>query len=175
MKKLAYLFILGLLVAQCAKNDNVILSAEGLDANIDKKICVEGIIVHICGVNGNKMKLMLADSTMVMVVPEQQIDSFSRQQWKQKQLRICGMLHGTKLTKQYLDSMYNAQQLLCSIDYKQCTDTAWVSYQWREGNAEKILASGLIKQEKLMNKLGLNYIPLFTLTAESIKTIDAAK
>lgn len=171
MKKIAYILFVLLVAASCSKKAEVVRSVEDLIPNVGGLVCLEGEVVHVCPCGGQKLKLKLADGTMLKVIPGSKLGTFSKLNLNKKKVKICGELSEVRLSKEYLDSMYSSQTLACHIDYTPCTDTAWVNYQWREGNAEKILATVSINQQKQMEQTGKNYISIFTIEAASIDEV----
>lgn len=56
------------------------VTADSLIANIDKyentKVEIEGVIIHICGVDGKKMKLRTENGSIIKIVPYDSLQNF---------------------------------------------------------------------------------------------------
>lgn len=173
MKKLTYFLLVMLIAASCSKQSKVamIVSADSLATNVGEVVCAEGTVVNICPCGGQKLKLQLADGSTLKVVPNANAGAFTND-LNEKKVKVSGELSEERLSKKYLDSLYLAQVIISEVDYTPCTDTAWINYQWREGSAEKMLASVSINLNRQMEKTGKDYISVFCIKANSIELIE---
>lgn len=93
MKQRLILITLVLLVATACKNQpsnqvTIKVIADSLLINTEKycntKVQVEGFIVHVCGVDGKKMKLKTKSGEIIKIVPENPATSFEKSFNKKK-------------------------------------------------------------------------------------------
>ncbi len=169
------LFILlgGMLLLACQpKSVSVtkVIAADTLAMQIEKyvgqEVTVEGKILHVCPVDGSKMKLV-DNRQIIKIIPPTQDGKFERH-WTGKRIRVQGKVHEERLSSARIDSLYQAGSLLCHIDFSPCNDTAWVTAQHRKGKATEIVNhyNKFFKYE--MQRTGKDYISVVVL--EAIKT-----
>lgn len=151
-------------------SETPVIAADTLAMQIDKyagqEVTVEGKIVHVCPVDGSKMKLT-SNRQIIKIIPSAPNGKFERH-WNGKRIRVCGKVHEVRLSRAHLDSLYRAGSLLCHIDFSPCSDTAWVAAKHRQGKAAEIVAHyhSFFKYE--MQRTGKDYISVVVL--EAIKT-----
>lgn len=172
MKNL-FIFLCSILFFSCqSKPASVtkVIAADTLAMQIEKyagqEVTVEGKIVHVCPVDGSKMKLT-HNGQIIKIIPSAPNGKFERH-WNGKRIRVQGKVHEVRLSRSYIDSLYQAGSLLCHIDFSPCNDTAWVAAKHRQGKAAGIVAhyhSFFIHE---MQRTGKDYIPVIVL--EAIKT-----
>ncbi len=141
-----------------------------LESEIGNIISLEGEIIHVCPVEGLKMKLRLSDGEIICVSHSKNIP-FSKQQWEKKKVRINGKLTDTKLPAKLITSNYNEKKLLCHIDYSPCIDTKWIENRWQDGSAERILDRENENLQKKMHNTKRNFVQVFTITADNINEL----
>ena len=123
-------------------SETPVIAADTLAMQIDKyaeqEVTVEGKIVHVCPVDGSKMKLT-SNRQIIKIIPSAPNGKFERH-WNGKRIRVRGKVHEVRLSRAHLDSLYGAGSLLCHIDFSPCSDTAWVAAKHRQGKAAEIVA-----------------------------------
>ncbi len=94
------------------------LAADSLIINIDKycktKVEIEGVIVHICGVDRKKMKLKTERGAIIKIVPQDSLNSFDKSFFKKK-IKVQGIVKESRIEKSYIDKMEKERTLLCHI------------------------------------------------------------
>ena len=176
MKRLLLLFsllLLCLLRSHCQNNDRNItqVSADSMINNVEKyfekEIETEGIIVHVCGVDGKKMKLKTDKGEIIKIAT---IDSTLRfdKSYKGKTVIIQGSITESKIENNLIDSLAKDKVLLCHIDNTPCKDKEWVDYQINKGNAESISKKDIERLRAKMLQTGKDYVSVFTIIAKKI-------
>lgn len=166
-----FIFLYGLLFLSCQSGpvSNIpVIPADSLANHISqyigKEVILEGKIIHVCPVDGSKMKFSGTNRQIVKIVPFLPGQHFESQ-WNGKQVRIRGVVQEIRLSRSYVDSICQAGTLLCHIDFSPCSDTAWVAAKHRQGKAEESVRhyhEFLIHE---MQRTGKEYISVILLQA----------
>lgn len=173
-------FILCCVFLVSCKNQNVsdsipLVKADRLfaapDSFIGKKIQLEGKIVHVCPVNGLKMKLLCNNKMTVKIVSSDSAGTFPHT-WNGKQIRVEGIIHETKVSRQELDSMAAARMLLCHIDESPCLDSIYVIRMEQKGLRDSSVRRTRARLEQIMVKNNTDYISVITLVANKVEEIE---
>ena len=178
MRFIIYLGIVILLVVGCKNNQSdktpIKVVADSLVVNIDKyrnsKVEVQGIIVHVCGVDGKKMKLKSESGRIIKIVPEDSTTRFART-FNKKKIKIIGIVEENRIDKATIDRMDQSRTILYHIDKKACTDTAWINRKRKAGVAYKISKAGVEKLRQRMRESGKDYVSVVIVRAEKIEVI----
>lgn len=175
MKIILYL-ILGLLAVSCqsgpVQNDIPLVNADSLVSNLSqytgKKIKLEGKIIHVCPVKGQKMKLLCDNKTIVKIVPADTTACFEHS-WNGKRVSVTGTVQEIRFSRQYLDSITSGAAPLCHIDHAPCLDTVWVANMQRQGKAKASLQRDSLRFHQTMQAQGTDYVSLIVLSADRIE------
>ena len=151
------------------------LQADSLIKNIeyyiDKSIETDGVIVHICGVNGKKMKFQTDNGEIIKIVPKDSLNSFDASFYK-KRVKIQGIVKEFLTDKNYIDKMEKEKKLLCHIDNTPCIDSVWVNNKKKSGKADALSNHDIEKLRTTMEQTGKSYVPIITIFAEKVEIID---
>ena len=157
------------------KEELVKISADNLVENIDKycdkKVEIEGTIVHICGVDGKKMKLKTEKGTCVKIIPNNVIGKFDKNLYKKK-VRVQGVVSERRFKKPYIDRAEKNKTILCSIDNIPCKDTAWIKRKEKAGTANKIAKNATDKLKKELKNSEKDYISVVNVLAEKFEVLE---
>jgi hypothetical protein len=170
---LTTLLLFGLLKSNCQNNDCNItkVAADSLINNIEKyhekEIETEGVIVHVCGVDGKKMKLKTDKGEIIKIVTTDSTLQFNKS-YNGKTVIIQGYITESKIENNLIDSLEKDKVLLCHIDNTPCKDKEWVDYQTNKGNAEALSQKDIERLRKKMLQTGKNYVSVFTIIANKI-------
>lgn len=135
MKKSSLLIVLTFVFlmnanGQLPSKDYVSISIDKLIAQADRlageKVKVIGIAAHICGVDGNKMKLKSPSGAVLKIIPNNTNEHFDSY-LKKKLLAVQGVVEVKQIKKEDVDKMEKEGILLCHIDYSFCKDKPWVN------------------------------------------------
>ena len=150
------------------------VSADSLVAHIDKYrdagVEVEGLVVHICGVDGRKMKLMTENGAIIKIVPRDSSDSFDKSFYK-KTVRVRGIAKESRIESSYVDKMEREKALLCHIDNTPCRDSTWVSGQRESGAADSLSKRDIGRLRSRMEQTGRSYVSVVTIFAERVEIV----
>jgi len=150
------------------------VSADSLVASIDKyhdtRVEVEGLVVHVCGVDGKKMKLMTESGAIIKIVPRDSSDSFDKSFYK-KMVKVQGIAEESRIEKSYIDKMEREKALLCHIDNTPCKDSAWVSGQKEAGAADTLSKRDIERLRSKMEQTGKSYVSVVTIFAERVEIV----
>ncbi|MDR1202160.1 MAG: hypothetical protein LBL58_11125 [Tannerellaceae bacterium] len=138
-----------------------------LEPEIGKETTLEGEIIHVCPIEGMKMKLQLSDSEIICVLPATD-EPFAKTQWDHKKVKVTGLLQETKLPRTTIVANYQDKKLLCHIDHSPCTDIEWVENRWKDGSAKRLLDRDNESLQERMYKTKQNYVQIFSITANQI-------
>ena len=151
------------------------LPADSLVANIgkyrDTGVEVEGLVVHVCGMDGRKMKLMTAGGAIVKIVPRDSSGSFDESFYK-KMVRVRGIAKESRIERSYVDRMESEKALLCHIDNTPCRDSTWVSGQIKAGRADTLSKRDIGKLRGTMERTGKSYVSVVTVVAERVEILE---
>lgn len=150
------------------------VSADSLKTNIEnfdnKVIVTEGTIIHVCPVDGRKMKLQGTDGNIIKIILANASDKFDRELNGEK-VRIEGIAREDRLPHSYVDSLETAGALLCHIDNTPCNDTAWVANKHRQGVAEEIAQTDISRLRAEMEQTGKDYISVVVIIAQKVEKL----
>jgi hypothetical protein len=138
---------------------------------IDKNIETEGVIVHICGVNGQKMKLRTNNGEIIKIVPKDSLKSFDAS-FNKKRVKIQGIVKEFRIDKNEIDKMEKEKKLLCHIDNTPCKDSVWVNNKKKSGQADALSNQDIEKLRTMMVQTGKSYVSIITIFAEKVEIID---
>lgn len=141
------------------------------ESEVGKNITLEGEILHVCPIEGMKMKLRLADGEIISVLPATGNSSFDKSLWNKKKVKIYGKLSVSHLERSVIAANYKEKKLLCHIDHTPCIDTKWIENRWKDGSAEDLLKRDYNALIARMGKTGRNFIQVFSVVAEEISEI----
>ncbi len=178
-RKILSLFIMiafnAIALSQNANSNFISIQADSLLVGIEKynhqKIVTEGYIVHVCGVDGKKMKLRTPGGAIIKIVPHDSTHCFNRSYYK-KNIRVKGIIKGKRFKKSYIKKVKEEGKLLCHIDHTPCKDTAWVKSQIEAGRKRKLLEKDIKKLTILMQKQGGNCFYVVIIYANEIKVLN---
>jgi hypothetical protein len=142
-----------------------------IDAYRDKKVEVEGLIIHVCGVDGRKMKLQTDHGAILKIVPADSLAAFDESFYR-KRVRVRGIAEESRVDSAYIGRMEKDKTLLCHIDHTPCKDSTWVNRQSASGAADSLSKRDIEKLKKSMEQTGKSYIPVITIYAEEVAIIE---
>ena len=152
--------------------------ADSLAANIDRYrdtgVEVEGLVVHVCGVDGRKMKLMTENRAIIKIVPRDSSESFDSSFYK-KMVGVRGIAKESRIERSYVDTMEREKALLCHIDHAPCRDSLWVSGKRESGVADSLSKRDVERLKSTMERTGKSYVPVVTIFAEWIEIVEEPK
>jgi len=172
-----YTFLVCCKITKPSKEVNKV-DADSLVANIDKyrntMVETEGVIIHICGVDGKKMKFKTESGAIIKIEPDDLHGSFDTSFYKKK-VKVQGLVKEARFEKTYIDKMEIEKTLLCHIDYSPCKDSVWINYQVNTGYSDTISKRGIEKLRKKMEQTKKNYISVITIIANKVEIMQAIK
>jgi hypothetical protein len=138
-----------------------------LEPEVGKEVTLEGEIIHVCPVEGKKMKLQLAGGEIICVLPPTG-DPFIKAQWDRKKVRISGLLKDARLPRKTILANYQDKKLLCHIDHSPCIDLQWINNRWEDGSAERLLNRDHEALRKKLYDTKRSYVQVFSIIANHI-------
>ena len=138
------------------------------------KIEIEGFIIHVCGVDGEKMKLKTANGETIKIVPLDSNLRFDGSYYK-KSICVQGEITESRLEIHLIDSLEKEKTLLCHIDRTPCKDKKWIENQIKKGISDSISKRDIETLKEKMLQTGKDYVSVFTIIAENILIIDEEK
>ncbi len=137
----------------------------------NKKVEVIGLVAHMCGVDGQKMKLKASSGAVLKVVPNKPDESFDSNLKKQL-VSVQGIVELIRIEKAYVDKMENEGTLLCHIDHIPCKDKAWVNNKIESGKDVEIVKGDIAKLRKQMAESGKKYITYICIRADKVDILE---
>ena len=141
---------------------------------LDKNIETDGVVIHICGVDGKKMKLQTDNGEIIKVVPKDSLNSFDASFYK-KRVKIQGIVKEFRIDKNDIDKMEKEKKLLCHIDNTPCKDSVWVNNKKKSGKVDALSNQDIEKLRTTMVQTGKSYVSIITIFAEKVEIIDDKK
>ena len=174
---IALFFILGIYVvsygARTSSARITFVPADSLIVNIDNyvntKIETEGVIAHVCGVDGKKMKLLSENGEVVVIIPND-TTSFDYSLNK-KRIKVYGLVKEDRIDKSYLDEKEEEKVLLCHVDHTPCKDTKWVNAKIEAGVADTLSKQQIEARREKMERKGKGYISIVTIVCEKYEIV----
>ena len=161
--------------AQSTKEEYRIISIEDLIAQADslhgEKVEIVGLVAHLCGVDGKKMKLKSPGGALVKIVPKSEKEAFDSSLIKQV-VCVKGVLEITRIEKVYVDKMEKEGTLLCHIDHSACKDKPWVNNKIETGADVEIVKKYIAKLRKMMAESGKDYINSVCICADKVEPLN---
>lgn len=171
-KALTITFSLIILIAcnnQETKEQFIQVDSDSLVLNIDtycnSNIETEGIIAHVCGVDGKKMKLITKSGEVIKIIPRDSRTRFSKS-FRNKSIIVKGQVKETRLDTSYISEIEREKTLLCHIDNTPCKDTSWVNGQIEAGTAESKSNQDIMRLKLKMQQKKKNYVSVITIIAD---------
>jgi len=181
MKKTLLLttLIMSTILSINSQNTNVEkINADSLINNIDKysnkNIEIEGRIVHVCGVDGKKMKLKTKGGETIKIILSDSTLCFDKV-YNQKTVIIQGKITEAKLKKLLIDSLGKEKILLCHIDNSPCKDKEWVENKKNSGVADSLSEKDTERLRTKMLQTGKDYVSVFTMIADKVTIKEEEK
>ncbi|PKQ61643.1 hypothetical protein BZG01_19065 [Labilibaculum manganireducens] len=172
---LIMLFIVCTISGYCQQSPKEYLeiSVDDLIAKADqyenKNVEVIGLIVHMCGVDGKKMKLKSPSGAILKIVPNDPEESFDPA-FKKQLVCVQGLVEITRIEKAYVDKMEKEGTLLCHIDHTPCKDKLWVNNKIESGEDIAIVKKDIVNlREQLQEKDDINFV---TIRSVKVKLLD---
>ncbi len=176
MKKNITLLILviGFVQYSCSQKKAEKVSIETLLNSVDeykgKLVETEGTVIHVCGVDLQKLKLKSDDGNIIKIVPMDSTKTFDKE-FNHKKLRVVGIVKESRIDRSFLDKVEKEKTLLCHVDHQPCKDLAWVNSKIESGTAEKIATSDVQKLREQMAETGKDYVLVVTIIAQDFEII----
>ncbi|MGE0077102.1 MAG: hypothetical protein AB7S48_04500 [Bacteroidales bacterium] len=173
MRNLLFLLLLGF--GSCSSSKVELVQADLLVTNIDqycgKRVAIEGVIIHICGVDGTKMKLRTDGGAIVKVVTSKNIPFFDGKFYK-KRIRVQGLVQESRVDSSYVSNVEACKDLLCHIDNNPCKDSVWTRKQVEKGRADSLSQNDLARLRRRMKETGKPYVSTAIICADNIEIIE---
>lgn len=141
-----------------------------LDCNIE----IEGSIVHVCGVDGEKMKMKTENGEIIKIVSLDPGLRFDRS-YNNKTICVQGKITESRLGVHVVDSLEKEKTLLCHIDRTPCKDKKWVENQIKKGISDSLSQRDIETLKEKMAQTGNDYVSIYTIVAGNILILDEEK
>lgn len=136
-----------------------------------KKIEIIGLVDHLCGVDGHKMKLKASSGAVLKVVPNDPNGSFDSE-FKKQLVCVKGVVELIRIEKIYVDEMEKEGTLLCHIDHSPCKDKAWVNNKIESGKDVEIVKKDIAKLREQMIESGKDYVSYICIRADKVNILE---
>jgi len=141
---------------------------QDIEAYIGKNVEIEGDVIHICPVNGKKIKLKTANGNIIKIIPDgANVTKFDKSLNKQH-IHVTGQVSEDRVDRERILQYAKNQTLLCHIDYTRCIDGAWADQMVKSGKAQKYVDDMTKKLTDEMQRTKKNYISVVKITATNI-------
>ena len=151
---------------------NVKVDADSLILDIEtyvgKNVEIEGDVIHICPVNGKKIKLKTAQGNIIKIVPDGTAFQKFDKSLNKQHIHVTGQVSEDRVERERILQYAKNGTLLCHIDYTRCIDGAWVDKMNASGDASKYIEDMTKKLTDEMQKTKKNYISVVKITATNV-------
>jgi hypothetical protein len=147
---------------------------ESIDAYRDRKVEVEGLLIHVCGVDGRKMKLQTENGAILKIVPADSLAAFDESFYK-KRVRVRGIAGESRVERACIEQLEKNKALLCHIDHTPCKDSVWVSGKRASDAADSLSKRDIDKLKKTMEQTGKSYVPVITIYVDRVEMLKEKK
>jgi hypothetical protein len=147
--------------------DSIVLDIESY---IGKNVEIEGDVIHVCPVNGKKVKLKTAQGNIIKIVPDGIAFKNFDKSLNKKHIHITGKVYEEKASRERILQYAKNQTILCHIDYQRCIDGAWIDQMVKSGKASKYIEDMTKKLTDEMQRTKKDYISVVRITAANIST-----
>ncbi len=157
----------------------IVVDADSLVAGVEKyagmRVETCGTIIHVCGVDGKKMKLKTAGDARIRIVPGGAMAGFDKDAFGMKKIMVRGVVMETRIDENHIAKMEEDRSVLCHVDYTPCIDEAWIAELRAAGKADSvsIRATGRLRDKLKMS--GKGYYSVVTIVADSCEVTDNAE
>ncbi len=155
--------------------DYLKVDADSLVENIaifDKHLIeTQGKIIHICGVDGKKMKLLTNNNSIIKIEPSNKLVRFDDSLYD-KTILVRGMVSESRLSAAVIENHKIEKVLLCHIDHSPCKDSIWVDNKIKSGVSDSISAKAIRKLKNKMTETQKDYISVITIIADTFQVIE---
>ena len=141
-----------------------------IDMYAGKKIETEGMIAHVCGVDGRKMKLMSDNREVVNVIPHD-TTIFDRTLTGQR-VKVYGLVIEERLSEQYIIEKEEEKALLCHVNQRPCRDVNWANRQIEAGRADSLSKIDIDRLRQMMKRHGKEYVSVVSIVCESYEVVE---
>jgi len=142
---------------------NVKVDADSLIPDIEtyigKNVEIEGDVIHICPVNGKKIKLKTAQGNIIKIVPDGVAFQKFDKSLNKQHVRVTGQVAEDRVTRERILQRAKDQIPLCHIDYLTCIS---VSAKYTDDITKKLTEE--------MQRTKKDYISVVKITATNIST-----
>ncbi|MCU0639346.1 MAG: hypothetical protein MUF59_05700 [Candidatus Krumholzibacteria bacterium] len=157
----------------------IIVDSDSLFANIDvyngKRVETCGTIIHVCGVDGKKMRLKTPGDARIKVVPGEGMKAFDAVTYKNKYVKVRGIVKETRIDDKYIEGMEKERALLCHVDHTPCLSKGWRAEAEAAGTVDSISALGTSRLRERVKKTGKGYFSAVTIIADSCEVTGNAE
>ena len=136
----------------------------------NKKVEIIGLVDHMCGVDGKKIKLKSTSGKVLKIVPNDNNKSFDSS-FKKQIVSVRGIVDIKHLSKAYVDEMEKKGTLLCHIDHSACKDKAWVNNKIDTGKDVEIVKKDIAKLRNQMKVSGNEFVTYICIRADKIEVL----
>lgn len=157
------------------KTDYLKVDADSLIENIaffNKRLVeTQGKIIHVCGVDGKKMKILTLNKKIIRIEPSDPLVRFNDSLYG-KMILVRGMVFESRIHGSVIKNYKIEKRLLCHIDYSPCKDSIWVNKKIKSGASDSISAKDIRRLENKMTETQKDYISVITIVADTYEVID---
>ncbi len=158
----------------------IVVDSDSLVAGIDRyagrRVETSGTIIHVCGVDGTKMRLRTAGNSRIKIVPGEGMAAFDKDTYHMKKIRVRGLVREARIDEKYIEGIERDRSLLCHVDHTPCISKSWAEEAKAAGTADSISAVGTNKLRERLAASAKGYISVVTIVADSCEvTGDAEK
>ena len=142
----------------------------GIEHYVEKSVVVEGIVIHVCGVDGKKIKLKGDSGAVIKIVPDEILGVFDGS-LKDKKIRVWGIAGEKRIDSAYIDSLQALRKPVCHVDHQTCKSESWREKLEKEGVLDqKMLEAASAMREKVA-KSDKGYYSRISILASKIEEI----
>ena len=149
----------------------------GVDAYAGSRVSVEGVVVHVCPVDGKKMKLKGDGGGTVHVEnsrPEERYDAAL----KDKRVVVTGLVSEKRIDEAYIAGLEKefAKELgaVCHVDKTRCKGKPDLAEEEKREKARKAFAEKMAALRQQVKESGKGYISVVTVQSDNVEVAAPA-
>jgi hypothetical protein len=165
---LAFALIPDFMKSKNAAQQTIALDADTLFRNYEaylwRSVSIEGDVVHICPVNGKKLKLKTPQGHFIKVVADGVgIERFD--ETLGKHIRITGMVFEERVSRMHIAKSVENTTILCQIDHTPCVNSQWVALLFENDQAIQYVESTAGRLNDIIDTSVKGYIAIVGIAA----------
>ncbi len=149
----------------------------GIDAYAGSRVSVEGVVVHVCPIDGKKMKLK-GDGGGALHVENSRPEERYDPALKDKRVVVTGLVSEKRIDEAYIDGLEKAFEKetgsVCHVDKTRCKGKLDLADEEKREKARKAFAEKMAAMRKQVRESAKGYVSVVTVQSDSVEVAAPA-